>query len=77
MLLIVIVITITNPFQKILDKSNHKPNKICRDKRGEFYNRSMKSQFEKNDIEIYLLDNEAKSVVAKTFLRTLIKFISI
>ena len=36
-------ITITNAFQKILDESNRKPNKIWVDKGSEFYNRSMKS----------------------------------
>ena len=35
--------TITNVFQKILDDSNLKPNKLCLDKRGKFYNRSTKS----------------------------------
>ena len=40
-------ITITNAFQKILDKSNCKPNKIWVDKGSEFYNRSMKSWLEK------------------------------
>ena len=40
-------IAITNAFQKILDKSNHKPNKIWIDKESEFYNRSMKSWLEK------------------------------
>ena len=36
-------IMITNVFQKKLDESNHKPNKILVDKGSEFYNRSMKS----------------------------------
>ena len=36
-------ITITNAFQKILDESNQKPNKIWVDKGSKFYNRSMKS----------------------------------
>ena len=40
-------ITITNAFQKILDESNHKPNKIWVDKGSEFYNRSMKLWLEK------------------------------
>ena len=40
-------IAITNAFQKILDKSNRKPNEIRVDKGGEFYNRSMKSWLEK------------------------------
>ena len=45
-------ISITNDFQKILDDSKLKPNKIWADKNSEFYNRSMKSWLEKNDIEI-------------------------
>ena len=36
-------IKITNAFQKILDESKRKPNKIWVDKGREFYNRSMKS----------------------------------
>ena len=32
------VITITKAFQKVLNESNHKPNKICEDKSSEFYN---------------------------------------
>ena len=40
-------IAITNAFQKILKESNRKPNKIWVDKGSEFYNRSMKSWFEK------------------------------
>ena len=40
-------ITITNAFQKILNESNRKPNKILEDKDSEFYNRSMKSWLEK------------------------------
>ena len=40
-------ITITNAFQKILDESNCKPNKIWADKCSEFYNGSMKSWLEK------------------------------
>ena len=34
-------ITITNAFPKMLDESNHKPNKIWKDKGNESYNRSM------------------------------------
>ena len=45
-------ITITNPFQKILDESNRKPNKIWVDKGSKFYNRSMKSFLQNNNIEI-------------------------
>ena len=40
-------ITIINTFQKILDESKRKPNKIWVEKGSEFYNRSMKSWLEK------------------------------
>ena len=46
-------ITITNTFQKILKESSRKPNKIWVDKGSEFYNKSMKSWLEQNDIEMY------------------------
>ena len=38
---------ITNAFQKIVNESNQKPNKIWLDKGSQFYNRSMKSWLEK------------------------------
>ena len=41
------------------------------DKGSKFYNRSMKSWFEKNDIEMYSTHNERKSVTAEKFSRTL------
>ena len=63
-------ITITNAFQKKLKESNSTPNKIWVDKRSEFYNRSMKSWLEKNDIDMYSMHNEGKSVVYEIFIRT-------
>ena len=63
-------ITITNAFQKILDESKRKPNKIWVDKGNEFYNRSMKSWLENNSIEIYSMHNEGKPVVAEKFTRS-------
>ena len=50
---------------------NRKPNKIWVDKGSEFYNRSMKSWLEKNDIQMYSPHNEGKSVVAERFIKTL------
>ena len=44
-------ITITNIFQNFLKESICKPNKIWVDKGSKFYNKSMKSWLEKNDIE--------------------------
>ena len=58
-------ITNTNAFQTILDESSRKPNKISVDKGSEFYNRSMKSWLQDNDIETYSTHNEGKSAVAE------------
>ena len=46
-------VSIVNAFQSISKKSNRKPNKIWVDNSVEFYNRSMKSWLQKNDIEMY------------------------
>ena len=62
--------TITNTFQKISKESNRKPNKIWVDKGSEFYNSSIKSWLEKNDLEMYSAHNEGKSVAAERFIRT-------
>ena len=58
-------------FKKILDGSNRKPNKIWVDKGSEFYNRSMKSWLQGNNIEMYSIHNEEISVVAERSIRTL------
>ena len=71
-------ITITNGFQKILKESNRheaktkgrKPSKIWVDKDREFYNRSIKSWLERNNIVMYSTHNEGKSVVTERTLRT-------
>ena len=64
-------ISIVNVFQKILKESNRKPNKIWVDKGSEFYNNSFKKWLKDNDIEMYSIHNEGKSVVAERFIRTL------
>ena len=61
-------VTIVNAFHKILDDSKRKPNEIWIDKGSEFYNRSMKSWLEKNDIKMYSTHNEGKYVVLKDLL---------
>ena len=43
----------TKAFQKILDKSNCKSNKVWVDKGSKFYNTSMKPWLAKDAIEIY------------------------
>ena len=62
---------ITNAFQKILDESKCKPNKIWVGEGSEFYNRSMKSWLQDNNIEMLSTHNEGISVVAERFIRTL------
>ena len=63
--------SIVNAFQKILDDSNRKPNKIWVDKGSEFYNNSFKKWLKDNDIEMYSIHNKEKSVVAERFIKTL------
>ena len=58
-------ITITNAFQTFLNESKRKTNKIWVDKSSEFYNRLMKSLLQNNDIEMCLVHNEGKSVIAE------------
>ena len=60
------VIIITRAFQEILNESRRKTSKIWVDKGSEFYGRSIN-----NDIEMYSIHNEKKSVVADRFIRIL------
>ena len=46
-------ITIINAFQKILDSSTRKPNKIWVDKVSGFYSSSFKKLLKDNDIKMY------------------------
>ena len=73
-------VTITNAFHKILKESKRrqsqfegrKANKIWVDKGIKFYNRSFKIFLKDNDIEMYSIHNDGKSVVAERFVRPLI-----
>ena len=62
---------IVNAFKKIISKC--KPNKIWVDQGSEFYNKSFKDFLKINNIEMYSIYNEEKSVVAERFIRTLKK----
>ena len=66
-------ISIVKAFQNILKQSNskRKPNKIWVDKGSEFYNAYFKKWLRDNNIVMYLMHNEGKSVVAERFIRTL------
>ena len=66
------VVSIVNAFSKILDDSKgRKPNKIWVDKGSEFYNSSFKKWLKDNDVEMYSIHNERKSVVAERFITTI------
>ena len=43
-------IAVSNAFQKILDESNRKSNKVWLDKGSEFYSTSIKSRLQDNNI---------------------------
>ena len=64
-------ISIVNAFQKILKESDRRPNKIWVDKGSEFYNNFFKKWSKDNDIEMYSIHIEGKSVIAERFIRTL------
>ena len=64
-------ITIISAFQNFLGVSDRKPNKIWLDKGSKFYNRSIKSWFQDNNIEMYSTHNEDTSVFAERFIRIL------
>ena len=64
-------VSIVNVFQKILNDPNRKPYKIWIDKGSEFYSSSFKKWLKDNNIEMYSIHKEGKSVVAERFIRTL------
>ena len=57
-------------FKKYLINFIRKPNKIWVDKGSQFYNRSMQSWLQDNNIEMYSTQSKGKSVVAEIFIRT-------
>ena len=64
-------VSIVKAFQKILNDSARKLNKIWVGKGSAFYNNSFKKCLKDNDIEMYLIHKEGKSVVAERSIRTL------
>ena len=60
-----------NAFQKILNDSARKPEKIWIEKGSEFYNNFFKKWLKDSDIELYSIHNKGKSVFAERLIRTL------
>ena len=53
-------VSIVNAFQKILNDSNRKSNKVWVDKGSEFSNNSFKKWLKDNDIKMYSIHNKGK-----------------
>ena len=64
-------VSIVNTFQKILNDSNRKTNKIWVGKKSEFYDTSFKKWLKDNNIEMYSIHNDGKYVAVERFTRTL------
>ena len=58
-------------FKKFLMSLITNQTKLWIDKASEFYNRSIESWLQDNNIEMYSTHNEGKFVVAERFIRTL------
>ena len=63
--------TVLIGFIKIVNESNHKPNKLWVDQGREFFNKLMQKWLENNDILMYSTHNESKSVIVERFIKTL------
>ena len=63
--------SVVKGFEKIINESGRRPNKIWVDQGSEFYNKTFKNWLISEGIEMYSTHNEGKSVVAERFIRTL------
>ena len=61
-------INIVNAFQRILNNSNKKPNKIWVDKSSEFYKNSSKKWLQDNEIKMYSTHNRENLLFLKDLL---------
>ena len=63
-------VIIVTAFQKILNYSKRKPNKIWVDQGSQFYNSQFKKFLKDNNIEIYSIYNDRESAVVEIFIKT-------
>ena len=61
-------VSTVNAFQKFLDSSKRKPNKIWVDQGSEFYNNDFKKWLKDNDISMYSTYNEGNLLLLKDLL---------
>ena len=60
---------------EIVNESNRKPNKLWVDQVREFSKNLMQEWSENNDILIYSIHNEGKSVIAERFIKFMKKLL--
>ena len=63
--------TALNAFIKIVNGSNHKPNELWVGQGRDFYNKFMQEWLHNNNVLLYSMYNEDKSVIAERFIKTL------
>ena len=63
--------TVLNAFIEIINKSNRKLDKLWVDQGKEFYHKLMQEWLDNNDILMYSTNNEGRSVITETFIKTL------
>ena len=63
--------SVVKGFEKIVNESGRRPNKIWVDQGSEFYNKVFKNWLKDKEIEMYSTYKEGKAVVAERFIRTL------
>ena len=63
--------TALNAFIKIVNESNNKPNELWVGQGREFYNKLMQEWLHNNNVSLYSMYNEDKSVIAERFIKTL------
>ena len=63
--------TVFHGFIEIVNESKRKPNELWVDRENESYNSLMQKWLKDNDVSMYSIHNEGKSVVSERFIRTL------
>ena len=63
--------TVLDYFIKVVNQSNHKPNKLWVYQGREFYNKLMQVWLDNNDIWMYSTHNKSKSVIGERSIKTL------
>ena len=56
---------------KKVNESNCKPSELWNDQGREFYNKFMQEWLDNNDVLMYSTHNEGKSMIAKSYIKTL------